>query len=123
MSPTGLGHGVYKDDVDYGVFCGEWCIGRIYQMRTGPADLRWFWALYAPSKPGALRTDNRTATLDEAKAEFETSWKQWKAWARWKRSTVNNHSHSLPTSNSSSRKPCAMPIMLMPPEISPTTIA
>ena len=50
MRPTGLGHGVYKDDVDYGVFCGEWCIGRIYQIRTGPADLRWFWALYAPRK-------------------------------------------------------------------------
>jgi hypothetical protein len=28
-----------------------------------------------------MRTDNRTATLDEAKAEFEASWTQWKAWA------------------------------------------
>ena len=52
MRPTGLGHGVYKDTVDYGVFCGEWCIGRIYETRSGPADLRWFWALHAPSKPG-----------------------------------------------------------------------
>jgi hypothetical protein len=25
--------------------------------------------------------DSRTATLDQAKAEFEASWKQWKAWA------------------------------------------
>ncbi len=41
MRPTCLGHGVYKDDVDYGVFCGEWCIGRIYQTRTGPESLRW----------------------------------------------------------------------------------
>ena len=38
MRPTGLGHGVYKDVPDYGVFCGEWCIGRIYQTRTGPAQ-------------------------------------------------------------------------------------
>ena len=52
MRPTGLGHGVYKDVPDYGIFCGEWCIGRIYETRTGPADLRWFWALHAPSKPG-----------------------------------------------------------------------
>ena len=81
MRPTGLGHGVYKDNVDFGVFCGDWCIGRIYETRTGPADLRWFWALYAPSKPGTLRTDSRAATLDQAKAEFEASWKQWKAWA------------------------------------------
>ena len=81
LRPTGLGHGVYKDNVDYGVFCGEWCIGRIYETRTGPADLRWFWALHAPSKPGHLRISNRVATLEQAKAEFEASWKQWKAWA------------------------------------------
>jgi hypothetical protein len=31
IRPTGLGHGVYKDDIDYGVFYG----GRIYQTRTG----------------------------------------------------------------------------------------
>ena len=24
MRPTGLGHGVYKDVVDYDIFCGEW---------------------------------------------------------------------------------------------------
>ncbi len=82
LRPTGLGHGVYEDNVDYGVFCSEWCIGRIYETRTGPADLRWFWALHAPSKPGSMRTSNQVATLDEAKAEFEASWKQWKAWAR-----------------------------------------
>ena len=78
LRPTGLGHGV---NVDYGVFCGEWCIGRIYETRTGPESLRWFWALHAPSKPGDMRTSNQVATLDEAKAEFEASWKQWKAWA------------------------------------------
>ena len=36
MRSTGLGHGVYKDDVDYGVFCGEWCIGRIYRDAHRP---------------------------------------------------------------------------------------
>jgi hypothetical protein len=36
MRPTGLGSGFYKDDVDYSVFCGEWCIGRIYEKRSGP---------------------------------------------------------------------------------------
>jgi hypothetical protein len=45
--------------------------------RTGPANLRWFWALYAPGKPGTLRTDSRAATLDQAKAKFEASWRQW----------------------------------------------
>jgi len=37
--------------------------------------LRWFWALHAPSKPGSMRTSNQAATLDEAQAEFEASWK------------------------------------------------
>jgi hypothetical protein len=42
MRPTGLGHGVYKDDIDFGVFSGEWCIGRIYETRkaltVGPSS-------------------------------------------------------------------------------------
>ena len=37
LRPTGLGHGVYKDNFDYSV-----CIGRIYETRTGPESLRWF---------------------------------------------------------------------------------
>jgi hypothetical protein len=82
MRPTGLGHGVYKDVPDYGVFCGEWCIGRIYEKRGAPQHLRWFWSLLCTSKPGEMRISNQVATLDEAKAEFEASWKQWKAWAK-----------------------------------------
>jgi hypothetical protein len=82
MRPTGLGSGFYKDNVDYGIFSGEWCIGRIYETRTGPGSLRWFWALHAPSKPGSMRISNQVATLDIAKAEFEASWKQWKSWAK-----------------------------------------
>jgi hypothetical protein len=32
MRRTGLGHGVYKDVPDYSIiYCGEWCIGRIYR--------------------------------------------------------------------------------------------
>ena len=81
MRPTGLGSGFYKDDADYSIYCGKWRIGRIYETRTGPAELRWFWALHFPSKPSELRTDNRAASLEAAKAEFEASWKQWKAWA------------------------------------------
>ena len=36
MRPTGLSSGFYKDDVDYSVFCGEWCIGRIYEKHSSP---------------------------------------------------------------------------------------
>ena len=82
MRPTGLGHGVYKDNVDYSVFCGEWCIGRIYKTRTGPEFFRWFWALHFPGRPGNLRTDNRAGSLEAAKEEFEEFWRKWKAWAK-----------------------------------------
>src|SRR4029078_10432501 len=81
MRSSSLGSGYYKDVPDYGIYCGEWCIGRIYKPRTSPAGESWFWALHVPTKPRGLRTDNHTETLDEAKAEFEASWKQWKAWA------------------------------------------
>ena len=82
MRPTGLSSGFYKDNVDYGVFCGAWCIGRIYENRSGPKELRWFWALHAPGGRETLRSSNQVATLEVAKAEFEASWKQWKAWAK-----------------------------------------
>ena len=46
-----------KDNIDYGVFCGEWCIGRIYETRTGPAN--------RDTCPGYLVTRNKN-TLDES---------------------------------------------------------
>ena len=82
LRPTGLGHGVYKDVPNYSVFCGEWCIGRIYKTRTGPQHLRWFWALHFPSRPENLRTDNRAGSLEAAKKEFGECWRKWKAWAK-----------------------------------------
>ena len=73
MRPTGLGHGVYKDNVDYSIFCGEWCIGRIYKTRTGPEFLRWFWALHLPA---TCAPDNRAGSLEAAKEEFEACWRK-----------------------------------------------
>ena len=63
LRPTGLGHGVYKDVPDYSIYFGEWCIGRIYETRTGPAD-RWFWALHTPAaeKPCAPQIMRRRWT-------------------------------------------------------------
>ncbi len=71
MRPTGLGHGVYKDDIDYSVFCGEWCIGRIYETRTGPESLRWFWALHAPGGRETLRASNRVGKIAKAELGME----------------------------------------------------
>jgi hypothetical protein len=65
LRPTGLGHGVCKDSIDYDVFSGEWCIGRIYENRSGPEDQRWFWALHSPSRPENLRIADQVPTLDD----------------------------------------------------------
>jgi hypothetical protein len=45
MRPTDLGSGIDKDRPDYTVFTGEWEVGRIYETRGGPDNLRWFWSM------------------------------------------------------------------------------
>jgi len=47
MRPARLSSGIDQDRADYTVSCGEWNIGRIYEVRGGPEHLRWFWALRA----------------------------------------------------------------------------
>ena len=57
-------------------------MGRIYEDRSGPVNLRWLWSLHGiVGKPLAMRTYGRVPTLDEAKAQFEAAWRQWLAWA------------------------------------------
>jgi hypothetical protein len=82
LRPTRLGSPIDSDREDYGVFSREWRIGRIYEIRGGPDHLRWFWALNGIlGKPGGLRTDDRAATLEEAKAQLRESWDIWLKWA------------------------------------------
>ena len=45
MRPTGLGSGIDKDRPDYTVVTGEWEVGRIYETRGAPDNLRWFWSI------------------------------------------------------------------------------
>ena len=78
MRPTALGAGIDKDRLDYTVYCGGWTVGRIYETRGGPDHLRWFWSLTVD--PPMARSD-KVSTLEEAKAQFETAWRQWLAWA------------------------------------------
>jgi hypothetical protein len=76
---TGLGSGIDKDRPDYTVFTGEWEVGRIYETRGGPDNLRWFWSLSV--NPPMTHSD-QVATLEEAKAQFQKSWDAWKVWAK-----------------------------------------
>ena len=84
LRPTGLGSGIDKDRADYGVYSGEWEIGRIYQTRGGPESLRWFWSM---TVNGPMTRSDRVATLEEAKAQFQKSRDAWEGVGRsWKRS-------------------------------------
>jgi hypothetical protein len=84
MRPSGLGHGVYKDAIDYSIFAGEWLIGRIYERNGFPDEVRFFWSLHGVvlARPPGIHTDGRAPTLDDAKANFQKSWDDWKAWAK-----------------------------------------
>ena len=82
MRPTGLESPVDKDRPDFTIFSGDWAMGRIYEYRGAPVNLRWFWSLHGiVSKPLAMRTDGRAPTLEAAKDQFEAAWRQWLAWA------------------------------------------
>ena len=61
MRPTGLGHGVYKDDIDYSVFSGMWLIGRIYERRGFSDAVRFFWSLHGVvlTRPPCARIGRR----------------------------------------------------------------
>ena len=64
LRPTGLSSPVYKDRFDYTVFEDGRPIGRMYEDRHAPPELRWFWSItvYVDPKLG-IRTDGRTTTL------------------------------------------------------------
>ena len=51
-------------------------IGRIYEHRYTPPDVRWFWSITAFHIDPRLEitTNGRVPTLEEAKAQFKSSW-------------------------------------------------
>jgi len=55
-------------------------IGRMYEDRHAPPELRWFWSItvYVDPKLG-IRTDGSTTTLDNAKEQFRRSWERVRA--------------------------------------------
>jgi hypothetical protein len=78
MRATGLSSPVDEHLTDFTVLTGEWVIGRIYEIRGSPPDLRWFWSLHLN---GPMKRSDRIASLEEAKDQFKTSWEAWKVWA------------------------------------------
>ena len=83
MRPTGLGHGVYEDAIDYSVFAGAWNIGRIYERRGVSDAVRFFWSLHGVvlTRPVELHTDGHEPTLEMAKARLKRNWDRWLEWS------------------------------------------
>ena len=47
-----------------------------------PPELRWFWSITViGAHQAGIRTNGRAATLEEAKAQFETNYREWLVWA------------------------------------------
>ena len=88
LGPTGLGSGIDKDRQDFTIYSGGWAMGRVYEQRGRPDSMRWFWSLHGIfGKPADMRADGHAATLDEAKAQFESIWRRWLAWAKLREDT------------------------------------
>jgi hypothetical protein len=79
LRASGLGSGIDKDRPDYIVSSGQWDVGRIYQVRGGPENMRWFWSM---TVNGPMTRADRVATLEVAKAGVKKCWDAWKAWAK-----------------------------------------
>src|SRR6476620_802476 len=82
MRPTGLGSGIDKDRQDYTVYTGGWDIGRIYEVRGGPDDLRWFWSF---AFHGPMTRSDRAATWKRPRLSFKRPGMSGKRGRRWRR--------------------------------------
>jgi hypothetical protein len=71
----------YRDHADSAVMSNEYVVGRIYEERHAPEELRWFWALNGVHAPQVVTTSGKVATLEQAKAQLAENWRKWLAWA------------------------------------------
>jgi hypothetical protein len=73
---TGLASPAYADKLDYLVIEDGQVIGRMYEDKHVPPDVRWFWWITAFHIDPALgiTTNGRVLSLEVAKAQFRASW-------------------------------------------------
>ena len=80
LRPTSLSSPAYRNWLDYVIVADGRAVGRIYEDRHTPPDLRWFWSItvYVDPKQG-INASGRAASLDEAKAQFLSNWQRCRA--------------------------------------------
>jgi hypothetical protein len=65
----------YADRQDYLVMEDGQVIGRIYEERYVPANVKWFWSITEYVHPAlGIRTHGRVGSLQVAKEQFKSSW-------------------------------------------------
>ena len=59
-------------------------VGRIYERRGFSPDIRWEWSVHGIvlRRSPRIRSNGSSASLEEAKCEFQKCWDAWKAWAK-----------------------------------------
>jgi hypothetical protein len=82
LRASGLGSGIDKDRPDYIVSSGQWDVGRIYQVRGGPENMRWFWSM---TVNGPMTRADRVATLEVAKAGVKSPGMRGRLGRSWRR--------------------------------------
>jgi hypothetical protein len=83
MRKTGLRSPAYSDWVDYTIYEHGRAIGRIYEERAAPPNLRWYWCItIIGARHVGIRTDGRAATFEAAKAQFSDNYRKWLVWAK-----------------------------------------
>jgi hypothetical protein len=91
LRPTGLSFGIDKDRPDYTVFTGEWKIGRIFETRGQPENLRWFWSC---TINGPMMRSGRVPSRRNLSPSFRragTPGKPGRSWKRW----IGRHRRTL----------------------------
>jgi hypothetical protein len=82
LGSSPFGSGTDKDRPDYTVFSGEWEVGRIYQTRRGPDNLRWFWSM---TIAGPMTRSDRVATWRKPKRSFGKAGTLGRSGRSWKK--------------------------------------
>jgi hypothetical protein len=74
---TGLSSPAYREWLDYVIVENGQDVGRLYEDRHAKAELRWFWSITVYVYPMlGITTSGRVPSLDEAKAQFLSSWRK-----------------------------------------------
>ena len=87
MPPLSLRHtGLVPPDPnrrDYVVIDDGREVGRLYEDRHTPPEVRWFWSIIViGAHQAGIKTSGRAATLEDAKAQFQGNYRRWLVWAK-----------------------------------------